>query len=140
MSSQHTSRSNTVTSANINIDDVSAQKPETDSEIKVPLETKSDSNCNLFQSPKFCQLIKTLLQMENKEEFQPKKSRVDLASLPTRQYLDQTVVPILLQGLSYLSKERPPEPINALAAFLLKHRSTYEGSPNSSPPETERKS
>lgn len=37
----------------------------------------------------------------------PKKSnKVDLASLPTRQYLDQTVVPILLQGLQVLAKER----------------------------------
>lgn len=35
-----------------------------------------------------------------------KKSKIDMGSLPTRQYLDQTVVPILLQGLSALSKER----------------------------------
>lgn len=35
-----------------------------------------------------------------------KKTRVDMQSLPTRQYLDQTVVPILLQALSALSKER----------------------------------
>lgn len=77
--------------------------------------------------------------MEVRDDAQSKKSRVDLSSLPTRQYLDQTVVPILLQGLSYLAKERPPEPINALAAYLLKHRSTYDPSPESSPPEQERK-
>lgn len=78
--------------------------------------------------------------MEVREESQAnKKTRVDLSSLPTRQYLDQTVVPILLQGLSYLAKERPPEPINALAAYLLKHRSTYDPSPEGSPPEQERK-
>ncbi|XP_063236017.1 protein dpy-30 homolog [Bacillus rossius redtenbacheri] len=39
-------------------------------------------------------------------EIPAKKSRVDLQSLPTRQYLDQTVVPILLQALSTLAKER----------------------------------
>uniref|UniRef100_A0A8C9QPW2 Dpy-30 histone methyltransferase complex regulatory subunit n=1 Tax=Scleropages formosus TaxID=113540 RepID=A0A8C9QPW2_SCLFO len=33
------------------------------------------------------------------------KQKVDLQSLPTRAYLDQTVVPILLQGLSVLAKE-----------------------------------
>lgn len=77
--------------------------------------------------------------MEARDDILPKKTRVDLSSLPTRQYLDQTVVPILLQGLSYLSKERPPEPINALAAYLLKHKSTYDPSPESSPPETEKK-
>ncbi|XP_065314803.1 uncharacterized protein LOC135923788 isoform X3 [Gordionus sp. m RMFG-2023] len=35
-----------------------------------------------------------------------KKSRIDFQSLPTRAYLDQTVVPILLQALSTLAKER----------------------------------
>lgn len=73
------------------------------------------------------------------EDVQVKKTRVDLASLPTRQYLDQTVVPILLQALSYLAKERPPEPINALAAYLLKHKQAFEPSPEHSPREGERK-
>ncbi|KAK1171317.1 protein dpy-30-like protein [Huso huso] len=54
------------------------------------------------------------------------KQKVDLQSLPTRAYLDQTVVPILLQGLSVLSKERPPNPIEFLAAYLLKNKSQFE--------------
>merc|ERR1712212_758347 len=54
-----------------------------------------------------------------------KRARVDLQSLQTRAYLDQTVVPILLQGMSVLSKERPPNPIEFLAAFLLKNKSQY---------------
>ncbi|XP_019967974.1 protein dpy-30 homolog [Paralichthys olivaceus] len=54
------------------------------------------------------------------------KQKVDLQALPTRAYLDQTVVPILLQGLSVLSKERPPNPIEYLAAFLLKNKSQFE--------------
>ena len=33
-------------------------------------------------------------------------AKVDLQSLPIRAYLDQTVVPILLQGMSQLVKER----------------------------------
>lgn len=71
--------------------------------------------------------------MENHDSV-PKKTRIDLSSLPTRQYLDQTVVPILMSALSYLAKERPPEPISALAAFLLKNRSTYEVGSDNSPP------
>jgi len=55
-----------------------------------------------------------------------KKSRMDMKGLDTRQYLDQTIVPILLQGLTALSKERPPDPINYLAAYLLKHKSKFE--------------
>ncbi|CAH1173631.1 unnamed protein product [Phaedon cochleariae] len=74
--------------------------------------------------------------MENQENVM-KKTRVDLSSLPTRQYLDQTVVPILMTGLSYLAKERPAEPISALANFLLKNRSTYESNSDNSPPTTE---
>lgn len=66
-----------------------------------------------------------------------RKSRIDLNALPTRQYLDQTVVPILLQGLSALAKERPPDPINYLAAYLLKNKATFESNnsgPNNNPP------
>ncbi|KAK5637965.1 hypothetical protein RI129_012260 [Pyrocoelia pectoralis] len=61
--------------------------------------------------------------MDNIEE-PPKKHRVDLSSLPTRQYLDQTVVPILLQGLSHIAKERPANPVAALGNFLLNNRSS----------------
>lgn len=78
------------------------------------------------------------------------KQKVDLQALPTRAYLDQTVVPILLQGLSVLAKDRwgrgragpgpgldagsaavlvcsrPPNPIEYLAAFLLKNKAQFE--------------
>ncbi|KAK6636339.1 hypothetical protein RUM43_009999 [Polyplax serrata] len=63
-----------------------------------------------------------------------KKTRVDMQSLPIRQYLDQTVVPILLQALSTLSKERPPDPVAFLAAYLLKNKSQYETPSNPPPP------
>lgn len=63
----------------------------------------------------------------------PKKSRVEVQSLPTRQYLDQTVVPILLQALSSLAKERPADPISFLAGYLLKNKNQYD---NGSSPQT----
>ncbi|KAI6190519.1 hypothetical protein M3Y97_00126800 [Aphelenchoides bicaudatus] len=48
-----------------------------------------------------------------------------LQSIPTRQYLDQTVVPILLLALGALAKERPADPIDFLANYLLKEKSRF---------------
>ncbi|DAZ95961.1 TPA: hypothetical protein N0F65_009262 [Lagenidium giganteum] len=47
--------------------------------------------------------------------------KLEVQSLPIRAYLDQTVVPILLQGMSALVKERPPNPVEYLAGYLLKN-------------------
>jgi len=55
------------------------------------------------------------------------KNDVDMASLSTRQYLDTTVVPILLQALSALAKERPTSPIEFVANYLLKYKANFEG-------------
>ncbi|CAJ0581908.1 unnamed protein product, partial [Mesorhabditis spiculigera] len=52
-------------------------------------------------------------------------------TVPTRQYLDQAIVPILLQGLGALAKERPEDPITFLANFLLREKDKYHaGSSN----------
>jgi protein dpy-30 len=53
------------------------------------------------------------------------KSKPDLSTLPTRAYLDQTVVPILLQAMSQLAKERPVKPISFLGEYLLNHKEKY---------------
>lgn len=81
--------------------------------------------CHLAGNPTYCKIIKAALRMENQENI-PKKNKIDLSCLPTRQYLDETIVPILMSGLSYLAKERPPEPIIALAEFLIKNKADYE--------------
>lgn len=62
--------------------------------------------------------------MTDKPEQQ--KKRIDLASIPTKQYLDQTVAPVLLEGMKALAKERPQDPITFLANYLLKHKSQCE--------------
>jgi len=53
------------------------------------------------------------------------KQKPDLSSLPTRAYLDQTVVPILLQGMSQLARERPAKPIEHLALYLNQNKEKY---------------
>lgn len=67
-------------------------------------------------------------EKENVGASLPKKSKMDsdFHSLPTRQYLDQTVVPILLQALSTLAKERPPNPIEYLANYLMRNKTQFE--------------
>ncbi|XP_052017511.1 protein dpy-30 homolog [Apodemus sylvaticus] len=52
------------------------------------------------------------------------KQKVDLQSLCTCAYLDQTVMSVLLQGFAVLEKERPPNPIEFLAFYLLKKQGT----------------
>eukprot|EP00520_Triparma_pacifica_P002911 CAMPEP_0118666824 /NCGR_PEP_ID=MMETSP0785-20121206/19434_1 /TAXON_ID=91992 /ORGANISM="Bolidomonas pacifica, Strain CCMP 1866" /LENGTH=104 /DNA_ID=CAMNT_0006561187 /DNA_START=8 /DNA_END=322 /DNA_ORIENTATION=+ len=49
------------------------------------------------------------------------QNKMNLQALPIRAYLDQTVVPILLDGMSALVKERPPNPIEWLAAYLIRN-------------------
>jgi len=64
-------------------------------------------------------------EKETSGEAPLKKPKVDLQSLPTRAYLDKTVVPILLQGMSVLAKERPPNPVEYLAAYLMKNKDQF---------------
>ncbi|BFF98559.1 protein dpy-30 homolog [Drosophila madeirensis] len=51
-----------------------------------------------------------------------RRPRPDPNSLPVRQYLDQTVGPILLHGMQALSRDRPSDPISYLATYLLKNK------------------
>ena len=61
---------------------------------------------------------------ENKAKISEKndsKPQQNINSLPIRAYLDQTVVPLVLQGMAEVAKERPENPIKYLAEFLMKH-------------------
>ncbi|KAH8297557.1 hypothetical protein KR054_002783, partial [Drosophila jambulina] len=51
-----------------------------------------------------------------------RKPRPDASSLSVRQYLDQTVAPILLHGLQALAQDRPADPVSYLATYLLKNK------------------
>ena len=56
---------------------------------------------------------------EDKNEEQQKSKNMN--NLPIRAYLDQTVVPLVLQGMAEVAKERPANPIKYLAEFLAAH-------------------
>lgn len=60
--------------------------------------------------------------MSDKPEFV--KKRTDMSTIPTKQYIDQTVAPVLLDALKSLARERPVDPIQYLADYLLKHKAS----------------
>jgi protein dpy-30 len=43
------------------------------------------------------------------------------APLPVRQYLEATVVPVLMQAMQQLVKDRPEDPIGFVADYLISH-------------------
>jgi len=61
-----------------------------------------------------------------------KKPKIDLAAMAVRQYLDHTVVPILLSGLAAVAKARPEEPIDFLGRYLLENKSKYDNNQENS--------
>ena len=60
-----------------------------------------------------------------KDDSTNNKQKTDVSTLPTRAYLDQTVVPILLQGMSQLARDRPAKPIEHLALYLQQNKDKY---------------
>ncbi len=60
-------------------------------------------------------------EVNSKDNSKPQNNNNNLNSLSIRSYLDQTVVPVLLQGMAEVAKERPENPIEYLANYLLKH-------------------
>lgn len=61
------------------------------------------------------------MDSKHKDHEPGKKHEANIQSLPIRAYLDQTVVPVLLQGLAELAKERPANPVEWLGNYLLKN-------------------
>ncbi|KAF9914394.1 hypothetical protein BX616_008396 [Lobosporangium transversale] len=56
-------------------------------------------------------------------------SKAELVEMPIRSYLDQTVLPVLLEGMKQLAKERPQNPLEYLGHYLLNHSDTVGRSP-----------
>jgi len=63
--------------------------------------------------------------LSKRPRFQDQTSGGDLSQLPTRQYLDRTVVPLLMDALAALAKERPPDPVDYLTSYLNKHKHDF---------------
>lgn len=59
---------------------------------------------------------------------------LNTAAMPVRQYLEATVVPVLMSGLGQVVRERPSDPVEYLAAYLLKHNPQQQQQPQSAVP------
>ena len=102
----------------------SAEKIVTDADVKV--ETGSNAAATAILQGGIDENVEKIIENETSELANNKKPKVDLQSLPIRAYLDQTIVPVLLQGMSVLAKERPPNPIEYLATYLLKNKDKFD--------------
>jgi len=49
------------------------------------------------------------------------KTAPDMDPLAIKQYIDASVMPTLLEALQKLSEEKPPNPVEFVAEYLLKH-------------------
>ncbi|CAF1124198.1 unnamed protein product [Didymodactylos carnosus] len=49
----------------------------------------------------------------------------DIQAFPTLAYFNHTVIPIIIEGLTQVAKERPPKPIEYLACFLIKNKERF---------------
>lgn len=52
-------------------------------------------------------------------------SLADIQAYPTAAYFNKTVIPIIIEGLALVAKERPKKPIEYLAAFFIKNRERF---------------
>lgn len=79
----------------------------------------------VFSFIPFPSQLQRIVENEKTHHEKTAKQKLDLQTLqtlPTRAYLDQTVVPILLQGLSVLAKERyVEEPIVTVLPLFSFH-------------------
>ncbi|PFH36055.1 Dpy-30 motif protein [Besnoitia besnoiti] len=64
--------------------------------------------------------------------FGDRRPRLSAQSLPVRQYLDLMVVPALLPALTVLVNERPEQPVEFLAHWLLENGPKYASRDNGS--------
>ena len=55
-----------------------------------------------------------------------KQCPVSVNNLPTKAYLEQTIIPTVMRALSEVTKARPDNPIEFVAYYILKHNPNRE--------------
>ena len=65
------------------------------------------------------EILNNKTEKENIKDSGKGKEKINEVSI--RNYLNKTLVPVVLQGMAEVAKERPENPIKYLADFLMKH-------------------
>ena len=58
---------------------------------------------------------------------------LSLNALPTKMYLDQTVVPTVMMALQEVCEARPENPLEFVAYYILKHNPNRQGCDDGAP-------
>ncbi len=105
----------------------SQQAPTNEDIIAVDVPLQDPSTSSVFTSaggPP--QLPSHILQIIDHEFTSPNTPSVaDIQAYPTVAYLNKTVIPIIIEGLAIVAKEKPKKPIEYLAAFFIKNRERF---------------
>jgi protein dpy-30 len=60
-------------------------------------------------------------------------SKININALPTKAYLEATIVPTVMRALTEVSEARPDNPLEFIAYYILKHnpnrKTPTEGAP-----------
>ncbi|KAL4760818.1 DPY30/SDC1 family protein [Aspergillus foveolatus] len=65
----------------------------------------------------------------------PIASPVRPGGAPARVYMNEKIVPYLLEGMKTVTKEQPANPLRVLGEFLIQKSNEVEGSQSGSAPE-----
>ncbi|CAF1120750.1 unnamed protein product [Rotaria sordida] len=83
----------------------------------------SSVNINAGGPPQLPSHILQIIDHELNSSSAP--SLADIQAYPTAAYFNKTVIPIIIEGLSIVARERPKKPIEYLAAFFIKNRERF---------------
>lgn len=101
------------------------EEHEDNTEVKMDTSTTSVDTKHVQQQPPPQQQQQPQQQLQQANEAPQSMMKQQPQTLPTRQYLDATVVPILHSALSQLAKIRPDDPIHFLGQYLLDNKDNF---------------
>ncbi|CAI2366689.1 unnamed protein product [Moneuplotes crassus] len=83
---------------------------------------KTIAKCERARDREIERLQDGILSSEDEEEEIPEDKWETLQNLPNEEYLVKTIAPLLYQGLNFISTERPTNPIEFLALYMLQNK------------------